>query len=64
MPKMKSNRGAAKTFKKTATGKFKRKQSLKRHILTKKSSKRIRHLRGTTLVSEADSKRVRKMLLA
>lgn len=64
MPKMKSNRGAAKTFKATGTGKFKRKQSLKRHILTKKSSKRIRHLRGTTLVAEADAKRVRRMLVA
>lgn len=64
MPKVKSNRGAAKTFKKTATGKFKRKQSLKRHILTKKSSKRIRQLRGTVLVSRADAKRVKRMLLA
>ena len=41
MPKMKSNRGAAKRFKKTASG-FKRKQAFKRHILTKKSPKRIR----------------------
>ncbi|MCX7877958.1 MAG: 50S ribosomal protein L35 [Ignavibacteria bacterium] len=64
MPKVKSNRGAAKTFKKTATGKFKRKQSLKRHILTKKSPKRIRQLRGTVLVSKADTKRVRRMLTA
>lgn len=64
MPKMKSNRGAAKTFKKTASGKFKRKHSLKRHILTKKNSKRIRQLRHSALVSDADSKRVKKMLLA
>jgi large subunit ribosomal protein L35 len=64
MPKMKSNRGAAKTFKTTASGKFKRKHSLKRHILTKKSSKRIRQLRHSGLVSKGDSKRVRKMLLA
>lgn len=62
MPKMKSNRGAAKTFKKTATGKVKRKHSLKRHILTKKSAKRIRHLRHSALVSDADSKRVKRML--
>lgn len=64
MPKMKSNRGAAKTFKVTASGKIKRKHSLKRHILTKKSSKRIRQLRHSALVSDADAKRVRRMLLA
>ncbi|HAX48009.1 MAG TPA: 50S ribosomal protein L35 [Ignavibacteria bacterium] len=64
MPKMKSNRGAAKSFKVTATGKVKRKHSLKRHILTKKSAKRIRQLRHDALVSEADAKRVRRMLLA
>ena len=64
MPKMKSNRGAAKSFKVTGTGKVKRKHSLKRHILTKKSSKRIRSLRHDALVSDADAKRVRRMLLA
>jgi large subunit ribosomal protein L35 len=64
MPKMKSNRGAAKSFKVTASGKVKRKHSLKRHILTKKSAKRIRQLRHDALVSEADLKRVRRMLLA
>jgi large subunit ribosomal protein L35 len=63
MPKMKSNRGAAKTFKVTATGKIKRKHSLKRHILTKKSAKRIRQLRKDALVSESDAKRVKRMLL-
>ncbi len=64
MPKMKSNRGAAKSFKVTASGKIKRKHSLKRHILTKKSSKRIRQLRHDALVSDADLKRVKRMLLA
>lgn len=64
MPKMKSNRGAAKSFKVTASGKVKRKHSLKRHILTKKSAKRIRQLRHDALVSEADLKRVKRMLLA
>ncbi len=64
MPKMKSNRGAAKSFKVTASGKVKRKHSLKRHILTKKSAKRIRQLRHDALVSDADAKRVRRMLLA
>ena len=43
MPKMKTNRGAAKRFKQTATGRFKRHQSHRRHILTKKSRKRKRH---------------------
>jgi large subunit ribosomal protein L35 len=62
MPKMKSNRGAAKTFRKTSSGKFKRKSSFKRHILTKKSAKRIRQLRHVSLVSKADEKRVKKML--
>jgi large subunit ribosomal protein L35 len=64
MPKMKSNRGAAKSFKVTASGKVKRKHSLKRHILTKKSAKRIRQLRHDALVSDADLKRVKRMLLA
>jgi large subunit ribosomal protein L35 len=64
MPKMKSNRGAAKSFKVTASGKVKRKHSLKRHILTKKSAKRIRQLRHDALVSDADAKRVKRMLLA
>ena len=64
MPKMKSNRGAKKTFKTTASGKVKRKHSLKRHILTKKSTKRIRQLKHAALVSDADLKRVKRMLLA
>lgn len=64
MPKMKSNRGAAKSFKKTGTGKFKRKNSLKRHILTKKTTKRKRHLRHASIVSKADQKRVARMLVA
>ncbi len=63
MPKMKSNRGAAKTFKKTGSGKFKRYKAYKSHILTKKSPKRIRKLRKATLVSKADSKRVKEMVL-
>ena len=45
MPKMKTNRGAAKRFKKTANGKIKRKKAFLRHILTKKDSKRKRALR-------------------
>lgn len=62
MPKLKSNRGAAKRFKPTGSGGFKRSHSHLRHILTKKSSKRKRHLRGTTEVHQADKALVRRML--
>jgi large subunit ribosomal protein L35 len=62
MPKMKSNRGAAKTFRKTASGKFKRKSAYKSHILSSKSTKRKRKLRRDTLVSTAEGKRVRIMM--
>jgi large subunit ribosomal protein L35 len=62
MPKMKSNSGAGKTFRKTASGKFKRKSAYKSHILSSKSTKRKRKLRRATLVSEAESRRVKIML--
>jgi len=62
MPKMKSNRGAAKRFQRTAKGGYKRSQSHLRHILTKKSSKRKRHLGSTEQVHEADVPSVRRML--
>lgn len=62
MPKIKSNRGAAKRFKKTATGRFKRGQSHLSHILTKKSTKRKRQLRPILLVHKADEAAVRRML--
>ena len=62
MPKMKSNRGASKTFRKTASGKFKRKKAYKSHILTSKSTKTKRQLRKATTVSKADSKRVSLMI--
>ncbi len=58
MPKMKSNRGAAKTFRKTASGKIKRNKAYKSHILTSKSRKRKRSLRQATLVSKAETKRI------
>ncbi|WP_077528961.1 50S ribosomal protein L35 [Vreelandella utahensis] len=61
MPKMKTNSGAAKRFKKTANG-FKRKQSHTSHILTKKSPKRKRQLRGTTQVHKSDEVHIRRML--
>jgi len=62
MPKMKSNRGAAKTFRKTGSGKIKRNKAYKSHILTSKSTKRKRGLRKATLVSDAEIKRVKIMI--
>ncbi|MGD8306853.1 MAG: 50S ribosomal protein L35 [Ignavibacteria bacterium] len=62
MPKMKSNRGAAKTFKKTATGKLKRKKAFKLHILTSKTTKTKRNLRRATLVDKSQQKRVTTMV--
>lgn len=62
--KLKTNRGAAKRFKVTASGKIKRGQAMKRHILTKKAQGRKRGLRKGTLVSDADHANVRRMLLA
>jgi large subunit ribosomal protein L35 len=62
MPKMKSNRGASKTFRKTASGKFKRNKAYKSHILTSKSTKTKRQLRKATTVSKADQKRVSLMV--
>jgi len=62
MPKMKSKRGASKRFKKTASGGFKCKQSHLRHILTKKSSKRKRHLRAKSMVHVSDVGLVQRML--
>lgn len=61
MPKIKSNRGAAKRFKKTASG-FKRKKAYKSHILTKKSPKRIRQLRPKTQVHKSDEGLIKRML--
>ena len=62
MPKMKSNRGAMKRFKLTASGKIKRHKAGKSHILTKMNRKRKRGLRAATLVSKADAPRVKKMI--
>ena len=62
--KLKTNRAAAKRFKVTATGKIKRGQSMKRHILTKKAAGRNRGLRKSVLVSDADAANVKRMLLA
>ncbi|MBL6752557.1 MAG: 50S ribosomal protein L35 [Nevskia sp.] len=62
MPKMKTNRGAAKRFTRTGKGGFKRSHSHKRHILTKKSAKRVRDLRGPTMVHPSDVAEVKQML--
>jgi large subunit ribosomal protein L35 len=62
--KLKSRRSAMKRFKLTASGKVKRGHSMKRHILTKKSAGRKRGLRKSTLVSDAETPSVRRMLLA
>ncbi|MCK5524637.1 MAG: 50S ribosomal protein L35 [Thiomargarita sp.] len=62
MPKMKTNRGAAKRFKRTASGGIKRGQSHRRHILTKKSSKRKRHLRSAIMIDKADVAMVKRLL--
>jgi len=62
MPKLKTLRAAAKRFKRTASGKFKRRHAFHSHILTKKSSKRKRHLRKAGMVSPADTGNVGRML--
>lgn len=62
MPKMKTNSSAKKRFKVTGTGKIKRKQAFKSHILTKKSKKRKRALTKDTLVHKADKSNVKHQL--
>ncbi len=61
MPKLKTNRGAAKRFKRTANG-FKHGQAFKRHTLTKKDTKRKRHLRHKAVVKKCDMLSVERML--
>ena len=62
MPKIKTNRGSVKRFKKTASGKIKRKQAYTSHILTKKSRKRKSNLRKLTLVSPSETKKVLELI--
>ena len=62
MPKIKTSRAAAKRFKKTGTGKLKRKKAYKSHILTKKSTKRKRNLRHATIADETNVKNMKKIL--
>ena len=62
MPKMKTNRSAAKRFKKTGTGKLVRNKAYKRHILTKKSTKRKRALRQDVVVDATNVQNMKKIL--
>lgn len=62
MPKLKTSSGAAKRFKKTGKGGYKHRQAHRAHILTKKSTKRKRHLRGMEQVAKADVPLVKRML--
>ena len=60
--KLKTHRGAAKRFKRTKNGKFMRSKAFKQHILSSKTTKRKRALRGTTTVHEADVRKLARML--
>ena len=60
---MKSHRGAMKRFKLTGTGKVKRNKAYKSHILTKKTPKRKRGLRKSTILTSADQKRIKSVLV-
>ena len=62
MPKLKTNRGAAKRFRVSGKGRVKRADAFMRHILTKKTTKRKRQLRGTTEVFSGDARSIRSML--
>lgn len=62
MPKMKTHRGAAKRFKRTKSGKVKRFHAFASHLLGKKSPKRKRRLRKSNLISQADQKRINKLI--
>lgn len=62
MPKLKTNRGAAKRFRLTGKGKIKRKKAFLSHILTTKDAKNKRNLRQSGLVAKADVKRVKRLI--
>jgi large subunit ribosomal protein L35 len=62
VPKIKTNRSAAKRFRVTGTGKIKRNKGFKRHILSSKNKKRKRHLRRATTVSAVESKNIRQLI--
>lgn len=62
MPKIKTNKGAAKRFRKTGTGKVRMNRAFTSHILTSKSTKRKRNLRKSTIMAPGDAKRMKVML--
>jgi large subunit ribosomal protein L35 len=62
VPKIKTNRAAAKRFRVTGTGKIKRNKGFKRHILSSKSKKQKRHLRKATLVAAVESHNIRQLI--
>ena len=62
MPKMKTNRGAAKRFKLTASGKIKRKKAGLNHILTKKSKTLKRNMRQDGMISASDAKAIKRLI--
>lgn len=62
MPKIKTNRGAAKRFRKTASGKIKRNSAFTSHILTSKTRKRKRQLRSSSVVAAVDQKNIARLI--
>ena len=62
MPKMKTNKGAAKRFSKTGTGKIKRNKAFTSHILTSKSTKRKRNLRHSAIMAPGDARKIRVLI--
>lgn len=62
MPKLKTNKGAAKRFKKTGSGGYKHRQSFRNHISTKKSSRRMRQLKPMKMVNASDVAAIKQML--
>lgn len=62
MPKMKTHKGAAKRFHKTASGKIKRQRAFGNHIMTKKTRERKRRLRRADMISKADMRRISRLL--
>jgi large subunit ribosomal protein L35 len=62
MPKIKTNRGAAKRFGKTGSGKIRRNKAFTSHILTKKTTKRKRGLRQSTIVHPSDARNISRLI--
>ena len=62
MPKLKNHSGSSKRFKRTASGKYKRRHNYKSHILNKKPTKRLRKLRKAGLISDTDHHTIKRML--